>query len=263
MMRKITRLCLPLLSGLTFQALASSDLTLCYEAQDYQPFLKPIEQSSSRLLGERGMLPDMAILASQKLDISINFTTTSWKRCIELVRAGLVDGMFGAVYKPERESWAAYPEKDGTLDHERRLWTVDYRVYSNIHSPLQWDGENFSGITNGVDAPNAYFTYDQLNRIGVLPARNSLPEKGFHLLALNRLDGYVLEEFTAQHLIARLKLTNQITVHKAHFAHEDLFLVFSHQYVRKQPELSEALWSTLAQVRKQQGDTLLNRYLIP
>ncbi len=247
--------------GLYSQPTLAEPITLCYEEQDYRPYLSTTTQNTDDKTGLRGMFPDMALLAGKQAGIEVRFITSSWKRCIDLVRTGRADGMFAAIYKAEREKWAAYPRTEGKIDIDKRLWTVDYNVYSHRNSPLTWNGTDFQHVTNGVDAPIAYFTYDQLKKMAVLPARNSLPEKGLQLLALQRLDGYVLEQFTAESLINRLKLNDQLKSHQPLFASENLYLVLSKQWAGSQSDRAEAFWSALAKVREQQGQNLLRTYL--
>lgn len=247
--------------GLSSQPALAEQITLCYEEQDYRPYLRTTTQITDEKTGLRGMFPDMALLAGKQVGIKVRFTTSSWKRCIDLLRTGQADGMFAAIYKAEREKWAVYPRTEGKVDITKRLWTVDYSVYSHRNSPLIWNGTGFQFVVNGIDAPAAYFTYDQLREMAVLPARNSLPEKGLQLLALQRLDGYVLERFTAESLIDRLKLNDQLKSHQPLFASENLYLVLSKQWARAQPDRADAFWAALANVREQHGQSLLRTYL--
>lgn len=236
-------------------------LTLCYEDQDYTPYLRPLKfPPPNDEVGFRGVLPDMAMLAAQELEMQINFLVLPWKRCIEYVRQGKADGMFAAVWKSEREAWGRYPKDNDVIDKTKRLWSVDYYVYTYPESGLEWDGTSFSGVRSGIDAPLGYVTYDKLNTLGVLSEHNNLPDKGFQLLSLKRLDGYVLEKLTADNLINRQKLTDQVSVLPSAFHSDELYLPFSYQWFDANPMQAGLFWDALARIRENNVEQLIDYY---
>lgn len=247
----------------SFNAVAAERMILCYENQDYLPYLKSLPVSDDRaewVDAETGVLPDLVKKAADDLDIDVVFVNYPWLRCIDQLKHGKVDGIFPAIWTKARDSWGVFPKRDGMVYSPYKLWHVRYLIYAQVHSRLAWDGESFTGVFSGVASPVGYITTQKLEQLGVLPAKNFLPEQGFKLAALGRIDGYVVEESVGTHLLEKLKLKRELKVLPTPFLMADWYLPLSSQWVEKHPGLAEKFWQAIEKHRLQDGELLYHFY---
>lgn len=252
--------------ALFFTAVASADetdmpkeMTFCYENQDYLPFIRHV---SGDLVseGKNGVLPDLVLQATKKLGIKANFVSKPWKRCIVLLQAGEVDGIFAAIWQPERDKWGVFPKIKKQLNDRYKIWQVNYQVYSRKDSALEWDGQVFTGVVTGISAPLGYVAESKLHQQGVKSRTSYLPADGLHLVAKHRLDGYVLESSIGDYLIRSEGLDTDVQPLPIPFFSADWYLPLSHRIAKKYPQAPERFWRALAEVREANGETLKTLY---
>ncbi|WP_028300604.1 substrate-binding periplasmic protein [Oceanospirillum beijerinckii] len=238
-------------------------MRFCYENQDYRPYLIKAEDNSIEQ-GQAGMLTDLVIEASRSIGITPVFVHYPWKRCIALLEAGQVDGIYAAIWLKKRERWGAFPMLDGKPDSRYLLWQVKYNIYSLKNSSLSWDGEQFTGLKTGIAAPLGYVAEEKLEALNVKVAHSYMPSEGMRLVALGRLDGYVVESAIGDHLVLSTQEAQYVRSLDKPFMLADWYLPLSHQWVARNPELSQRFWQALAKVRTELGQHLFQRYsLLP
>lgn len=238
---------------------APAEMRFCYENQDYLPFIRHV-RSGVVSPGNNGALPDLIIKTTRKMGLKAQFISKPWKRCIVLLEAGEVDGIFAAIWQPERDAWGAFPKHEGQPDSRYHLWQVDYKIYAHIESGLSWNGEHFNGVASGVSAPLGYVAEKRLRQQGVLSRSNYLPAEGLNLVAKNRLDGYVLESSIGDYLIQHLGLQDQVRALGRPFFSAEWYLPLSHHWVKQYPDTSRQFWKILAEIREQEGEQIKARY---
>lgn len=266
--RKLFSVTLYVLSSLFFASFASAssvqqEITICYEDQKYLPYVQPVpveQRGKPPILGRLGVIPDLVITATQTLGLQVNFVNLPWKRCIREIENSAVDAIFAAIWLPERDRWGRFPKVSGELDETLYLLKLKYQVYVNSSSALSWDGQQFSGVKNGVSAPLGYVANKRLEQLGVLPKKSFLPREGLNLVALNRLDGYVVDEAIGNHIIAESKLASNVRALEKSFMKADLYMPVSHRWYEQNPELTKKLWVALKQVREAQIQKILQEY---
>ena len=241
-----------------------SEMTFCYENQNYLPFIKHSPEQGvvegKVVEGKNGALPDLVIKATQKLGIRAVFVRKPWKRCIVLLRAGEVDGIFAAIWQPDRDKWGVFPKAANHPDIRYRIWQVNYSIYSHRNSGLTWDGSTFSGVLNGISAPLGYVAEGKLRQLGVKSRSSYLPSEGLRLVAKNRLDAYVLESTIGDYLVSSEGLGTLVRSLPAPLFSADWYLPLSHQLVKKYPDISVRFWKALADARQTHGETLKKQY---
>ncbi|WP_150104354.1 substrate-binding periplasmic protein [Shewanella sediminis] len=234
---------------------------VCFEMQDNMPFIQGVPEDGVIVLGEHGVLADLLILAAEQHGIELSFSFMPWKRCIQRLGQGKVDGIIAAIWSSERDSWGVFPKMGEAVDNEMAIWFVDYLIYTKSGSGLNWDGSDFSGVRHGIAAPLGYIAYQKLSELGVLHEQNLSLTDGFALLALDRLDGYVVEESIGRRVIDDLQLTDKLVSLTTPFMRVHWFMPVSHQWYRAHSEFSLEFWLTLKGIRETQGEALLQHYL--
>ncbi|WP_108652244.1 hypothetical protein [Dongshaea marina] len=125
---------------------------------------------------------------------------------------------------------------------------------------MSWDGHKFSGITLGIGAPPGYIAQQKLAEMKVLSSKNTVPQKGMVLVALGRMDGYVVARSAGRKIIEKFELSDSIRALSLPFMQSLLYLPVSKAFYKKHPQVAEKLWHSLAKIRKEQGQRLLKKY---
>lgn len=230
--------------------------TLCIENADYSPFLIGTEGAKSG-----GVLVDMAKLAAAENQQPLELIAHPWKRCIDMVQKGRADALMASIWAPERDVWGAFPKlANGLIDRSKRLWTVDYPIFVPLQSKLTYNDGQFGNVRYKLSAPTGYVAWQRLKSEGVLSDLVLSPEQGLKLVALNRLDGYVIQRNIGEHQLMKLGLGDQVSKLQQSYITDDWYLVFSHQFQTAQPQLTQQLWTSLGKIREKQGPALLKAY---
>ena len=235
-------------------------LTLCIEDTDNPPFY--IASGGEQ---KPGVLVEMTQLAAASLGQSLRIISHPWKRCIDKISKGEVDATLAAIWTPERDSWGAYPklsrEPQAQPDRALRLWRVQYPVFVPQSSNLGYNGQQFTGLKTGIGAPPGYIAWQRLKDQGALSEQVLLPTVGLRLVAMNRLDGYVVERNIGRYLLRTTGHEQQVKTLPTTYLEDDWFLVFSKQYQSANGALVQSLWQALGEIREQQGQAILARYM--
>lgn len=233
-------------------------LRICYETEDAPPFIGDHQSATP------GLLLELVKSAAQQLDLPLEFQRQPWKRCILQLQSGQSDGIFAAIWQADRDAWGQFPGRDPQrelpVDRHYRLWQADYPIITRVGSPLQWDGQQFSGLQVGLSAPLGYIASQRLQALGVLKTSQSA-EKALKLVELGRLDGYVVERQIGTTHIRQLGLQSKLTMLPIPLFHADWYLPLSHQFTRQHPELAQRFWQALGEQRQRQEAELSQRYL--
>ncbi|WP_094707124.1 ABC transporter substrate-binding protein [Hahella sp. CCB-MM4] len=109
-------------------------------AEDLQHEIIPPGLDSERL---QGYSWDILRESFHAMGYTIKLYIYPWVRAFEQVKAGKVDVLFPTGFNPERAEYFRYSEEP--INH------VDFLVYVNLDSSLQWEGlESLNGKTIGV-----------------------------------------------------------------------------------------------------------------
>ncbi len=234
-------------------------LRICYEADNALPFWTDAEQANP------GLLIELIRSTAKQLDLRLEFQRQPWKRCVIQLQNGQSDGIVAAIWQADRDVWGQFPGRDPKheqpVDRNYRLWQADYPIITRINSPLQWDGQQFSGVQHGLSAPLGYVASQRLQALGVLNTISLSPEKSLRLVSLGRLDGYAIERQIGNAHIRKLGLQSELTVLPIPLLQADWYLPLSHQFTRQHPQLAQSFWQALREQRQQQAKALTQRYL--
>ncbi|QKE63002.1 hypothetical protein HNE05_06380 [Aquipseudomonas campi] len=265
-MASLRVLILLVLGGLSCAVTAAEEewprLRLCYELGGLPPYTHSPAETAAE---EPGLIIELIQQAAYQAKLRLDLHQQPWKRCVHEVQQGHSDGLFIAVWQPDRDTWGRYPGRDpqrqSPVDANQRLWRVEYPIIVRPGGALQWDGQRFSGVRHGVGAPLGYATSQRLRELGVLASESLAQAAALRLVAAGRLDGYVLEREIALELIERLQLQEQLMFLPQPLLETDWYLPLSHQFYSTHPELAEGFWRAVAEQRQQLGADLSRRYL--
>ena len=216
---------------------------LCSMDVDYEPYAN-VEGT--------GQLQYLMGQASRNLGVELERYVAPRRRCIEQLKAGLVDGMFGA-YSPERAEYAVFPMQGAEPDERKSVATPRYFVYRRKGAPLTWDGQRFGGLGQGegrIGVESGFaFLIEQLQRLQVRydDGAKSL-EPNLSKLAAGRLDGVIGMEIEADKLIAS-RYADKLERLARPFEQTPLYLMFSRQFHAQYPGFSVRYWQALQDYR--------------
>jgi polar amino acid transport system substrate-binding protein len=257
---------LALAAALPIAALANPPevLRICYEIDDAFPFIGPTVEHGQP---GKSLLVELIQSAAEQAELRIEFQRQPWKRCILQLQQGTSDAIFAAIWQPDRDAWGQFPGRDPQrkmpAERNYRLWQVDYPIIVRNGSALTWNGQQFSGITHGLSAPIGYVANARLGTLGVLAKGSYSAEIGLNMVAMQRLDGYVLERQIARTYISKLGLQAQLSLLPEPLLRADWHVPFSHQFYQKHPDLAQRFWQALAEQREAHRAELTERYLAP
>lgn len=223
-------------------------IVLCAEKTDHPPY--------------SGIFNEFINIINLQTELQIEVVRRPWKRCLRDVEQGVFDGTLAVIYTEERDKLFAYPKTAaGKLDAAKAIWHASYPVFVHKDSTLRWNGDNFNQQEIIVAAPLGYLVSEKLQEIKGLNILNIEPVKGLNLLAMRRLDGYVVEQSVADKVIQRYKLRFALTTLTPLFLTRNWYLVFSNDFVRASPQTAARFWELLAQIRQQHGPRLYQKYM--
>ncbi len=228
----------------------SLKFSFCYENKTLLPHFA----GEGRLVPQT--MPGAAIEVLQRLDekaegISFHFVRFPWKRCLNDLKQGDIDGVIGR-YSEERASFAVYPRlPNGDLDFSKSMINTETCFIYNREFPLGWDGKNLSYAGKlTISVPSGYELINDLKRKGTNVYEAETINLAHRLLFTGRVDASVSN--------CRLKmLPNGFVQNPIPIVSNPGFLLFSQHFYYQYPKHAETLWNLLREIDK---ETLYEKY---
>ena len=218
---------------------APSALTLCFERQGVLPW---------RSIEGKGLNFDLLDEVARRTGLRFTYQSMPWKRCLAQLNADQLDGAFSVSFSRERMSLGAYPGGD-EADPRRRMHMDSYVIVRRKGSKVGWDGKNFSNVDGRIGFQLGYSVGDFLR------ARNIPVDEGsqrsdelLEKLLAGRVAAAALGGATAMRLM-RLPQASVLEQLPIPLVEKPYYLIFSHAFVARNPELAEKIWATVEQVR--------------
>lgn len=189
-------------------------------------------------------------VAAQKAGITLDRWVAPRRRCLEEVRNGASDGMIAA-YAPERAAYAVFPMSGATPDVTKTFGTVRYYVYRRKNSSLQWDGQHFNGLGQGVIGVESAFVFitDRLRADGVpYDDGGKTLEQNFSKLMAGRVNGVIAMDLEADKLLAG-PYAGKIERIGQPFDLTPLYMMLSRQFYTRHPDAATRLWHAIESMR--------------
>ncbi|MBF0227208.1 MAG: transporter substrate-binding domain-containing protein [Desulfobacterales bacterium] len=204
-------------------------------------------------------------LMEKKLNLKIKFFRYPWERCLNYVKAGKVDGIFPTSFKPERKEIGVYPtKKNGEIDTNRKTRDTAYYLYKNKNSNVEWNGKDFINLNGSIGAPIGWAVVSDLKNKGVNVTEIVLSSESLNMVLKNRLAGIACLSTVLDFYIEQepLKYKDIVKVYPA-LSEKPYYLMFSHQFFHKNPELAEQIWDTIAEIQNsEEFKKVVNKYKV-
>ncbi|MBL4740659.1 MAG: hypothetical protein JKY12_06675 [Sneathiella sp.] len=208
-----------------------------------------------------GVLPDLLTQAALAVGVTPKYVGYPWKRCLELLKQNKVDATFPSIYLKKREVLGRYPMAQGKEDKSRSLANVDYSIFTSRDNPVQWNGAFSKKQIPIIGAPLGYVVSQSLRDNHNIKANTQfLTLRGLQLVALRRLNGYVVEKLGGEAILRQEELEDKVIALNPPFEKHYWHLMISHKFYSEFPEISEDIWDQIKVQREQNFSKLVKTH---
>ncbi|MCH2057152.1 MAG: transporter substrate-binding domain-containing protein [Thalassotalea sp.] len=213
-------------------------LKICHEAYHNPPYFYLDKGKPSGIL--LGIVKEAALSAN----INVELYGSSWIRCQNDVKSGRAQALFPMIASDERRADFAFPPK--TAETDWHMWLAQYPVFIAVND--EFDVDNYQP-QQGIGAPIGYVVWHKLSKKEWLSPLQYDPVEGFSMLALNKLDGYVVEQQIGLQLIKEYQLANKVKKSNYSFLDTPWYIAFNNDYYRTDAEAVLRFWQKISEVR--------------
>lgn len=208
-----------------------------------------------------GIYIDMIRMLETKIpNFKVQFTRAPWARCLNDLKSNVIDAIFASSFLAERLKLGAYPMKDDKPDSDLRLDAKAYKFYVLRNSEVQWDGAKASNIAL-VGIQVGYSIKDDLNKMNLKVEESLNTESLFRKLQGERITAVAqLENIGDAFLNANPDFKKTIMKIDRPISTKDYYLQISYEFKSKNPEISEKIWKTLSEIRKNDLNKIMKNY---
>jgi len=204
-----------------------------------------------------------------QLGINISIKRYPWKRCLNYLKDGSIDGVIGASYLKERSDFGHYPQTDiGNIDYERIIYSSGYWLYTNDENVF-WDGETLVLPDGGVVGTGlGYSSAKILSDLGAEVFEAHSPVTLASMLMSQEITviaGYAKQIEPHLEFYHRRAGINLDSVRKLHIplAQDKMFLLVSKQFYQKHKEIAERIWNVFGEIHKDgRYQEIFNSYIL-
>lgn len=220
-------------------AAAKDTITLCFERQEVLPW---------RTLNGGGLNFELLNQVATRLELSFDYQSMPWKRCLEQLKANQVGGAFAVSFNPGRLALGAYPG-GAQPDPARRMHIDRYMLMRKKGTAIDWDGRQLTHVNGAIGFQLGYSVGDFLRAMNVPVDEGSqrASELAQKLIA-GRLAGAALGGGDAVSLMNG-PLASQLEVLPLPLVEKPYFLILSHALVAANPQLAERIWKAVEEAR--------------
>ncbi|MBA5690416.1 transporter substrate-binding domain-containing protein [Rugamonas apoptosis] len=241
------------LSSLTLAALAQvahaapAPLTLCFEDVAQRPWSMP---------DATGLNFELLKRVQQALGEQFRYAPKPWRRCMEELRLGAVDGVIAAADASARRSFAIVPTlPDGGADPGRALYVDNVNVFLRVGGQASWNGHQLSAPRGEVAVQAGYLIGNNLRAQGLLPRELvKSADDGLRLLVSGLFDVAVLQGTEASLLVqSDPRFRDRVQQASPRYAALDFHLMFNRRTYDRDPRRIEAIWHAIG-LQRQSAD---------
>lgn len=201
-------------------------------------------------------------LVAEKLGLELIIKRMPWKLCLQKLAANQVNGIFPASFKRKRLDIGKYPMNGNEVDKTRKTRDNAYYLYSLKGSGLTWDGEQISGQEKDIGAPLGWAIVDDMRQKGVHIHEVPIHENSPRLLVQKKLHGFIcLETVFDNYLSKNPEEFADILKESIPIWEKPYYLMLSEEFVSAHPEVSEAIWNTVRDIKNSDDfRSLIDKY---
>lgn len=226
----------------TGAARAAAPLTLCYEDVEQGPWTYP---------DGTGLNFDLLHRVEALTGEHFVFVSRPWKRCMEEVRTGHVDGVVGPADTPERRRYGSFPLlPNGTSDPQAALYDDTVHVFLRRAGAARWDGQTLSSPHGPVIVQRGYLAAELLAARGVdvYPVKSA--DEGLRMLAAGMADAAVLQGASARERARdNAWFARTIALDPRPYHVFTFHLMFARASAAATAARTRTIWAAIAQVR--------------
>ena len=227
------------------QAAPGERITLCFERQEVRPW---------RSLKLDGLNFELLAEVARRTGVTFDYQSMPWKRCLEQLKANQVDGAFSVSFSPERVALGAFPGVGANpaspqADPSKRMHMDSYVLVRRRGSRLDWDGKRFHNLDGRIGFQLGYSVGSLLRAHGVaIDEGSQRSDELAQKLVAGRLAGAALGGRTTAELM-RGPFAGELEVVPVPLIEKPYYLVLSHAFAARQPQLVTRLWDAVEQAR--------------
>lgn len=183
---------------------------------------------------------------------SFTFVYRPWKRCIEELRTGRIDGLIAASDSPVRRQFSVPPLlPDGTPDPEKAMYEDRSNVFIRVGSKASWDGQNFVNPRGAIITLAGYYVGDLLRSRGqAVKDTVKTTEDALRMLAAGAADMAVLQSQRPVDLALNdPRFKGKIEVALQPYAIFAFHLLINKRMYEANPKRIDAIWNAIHDVR--------------
>ncbi|WP_460532793.1 substrate-binding periplasmic protein [Chitinimonas naiadis] len=216
---------------------------ICSEDEDSYPWV---------LKDKPGLNVIMMRLVEKQLGTTVEVQPLPWKRCMALVKAGELDGLFKISFAPDRLETGRYPMVGDRPDASKRMLDESYSLYRLKGSKVEWDGTAIRNAPEPIGAQPGYSIIPQLKGMGMRVddgVRGAAEH--FQKLLVGRVSAVALQTLQGDASLAqRPEFVAKIERIDPPLVTKPYFLMLSKPFVEKYPDFAQKVWETVAVVRE-------------
>ncbi|MES9875182.1 MAG: transporter substrate-binding domain-containing protein [Candidatus Sedimenticola sp. 6PFRAG7] len=252
-----------LLSLMLTSPVFAEKITLVFASYDttIAPFI--MGKGTSFPKDKPGVSVELLRLLEQELDIKIEFKRYSYPRAIKYMEEGRVDGQFPWSFKEQRLQTGQFPMMDDQQDASKRLITLSYVIYKLKDSNLGWDGKVFENLNKPIGVQQNYSIVEVLRKKYKVKVDDVTKHtyQNFDRLLIGRVSATVDVEMPADIVLnSNEKYRKNIVKMSPPLVTKPYYLVLSHQFVKKHPELAKKIWIAIEEIREKHLLRLMEKY---
>ena len=238
----------------------SAKIKIVFACEDNENFPFYTDNGTAINWEKPGISVELVKLLESELEIEIEIVRFPWNRCLDTMGKGKIDGTFQASFKKKRMKMGVYPMVGDKPDISKRLCTVSYNLYKIKGSNLDWDGKKFINISGEIGAPFGYSIIDDIKKLGVGVDTSKNTETDFKKMQKNRIQGVAALKLSADFLIKSNSNFHNIERIDKPIKTKPYYLMLSHQFVDKNPELANKIWDTIEKLRETKFEEISEKY---
>lgn len=197
-----------------------------------------------------GQAQYLARMSARAAGADAAFVVLPWRRCVESVRAGLLDGIIGIQAYQTFKDVIRFPVKNGQADRAYSVGASRWVFVTQADSPITWDGK----VLIGLNAPVAYpsgvnVVREALETMGIrsVDSAKTAPQLA-QLLKAERYQVVVVHESDAKGFMAQ-DATTAFRIMSPVFLQSDAYLAFNNDYAQANPAVVGAMWEEIRRIR--------------